>query len=41
MILFNKKSDSMECLENMRGYFLDDYIKKSDEDLVNIKFIPS
>ena len=42
MILYNmEKVDSMVCLENMRDYFLDDYIKRSDEDLVVIKSILS
>ena len=27
----------MECLENIREYFVDDYHKKSDEELVVIK----
>ena len=36
-----EKIDSMECLENMRDYFLNDYIKKSDEELVVMKSILS
>ena len=42
MILYNIENiDSTECLENMRGYFFDDYFKRSDEELVVIKSILS
>ena len=42
IIIYNiEKIDIMECLENMRDYFLDDYIKRSDEELVVIKSILS
>ena len=42
MVLYNmEKVDSMKCLENMRVYFLDDYIKRNDEELVAIKRILS
>ena len=42
MILNNvKKIDSIESLESMRDYFLDDYIEKSDEELVAIMSILS
>ena len=31
-----EKIDSMESLENMRHYFLNDYFEKSDEELIAI-----
>ena len=35
MILYNvEKVDSMDAIESMRDFILDDYIKKSDEELV-------
>ena len=36
-----EKADSMESLESMRDYFLDDYIKRSDKELVAIMSILS
>ena len=36
-----EKIDSMECLEKMRQYFLNEYIKKSEAELVVIKSILS
>ena len=37
MILYDiEKIDSMESLESMRDYFLDDYIKRSIKELVAI-----
>ena len=37
MILYNvEKVDCMDGLEGMRDFVLDDYIKKSDEELVAI-----
>ena len=36
-----EKVDSMEGLESMRDFFLDDHIKKSDEELVAIMSITS
>ena len=42
MILYNvEKIDSMDGLEKMRDFDLDDYIKKSDEELVAIMSILS
>ena len=42
MIIFNvDKVDSMDGLESMRDFVLDDYIKKSDEELVAIMSILS
>ena len=42
MILYNvEKVDSMDGLESMRDFVLDNYIKKSDEELVGIMSILS
>ena len=42
MILYNvEKVDSMDGLESMRAFVLDDYIKKSGEELVAIMTILS
>ena len=42
MILYNiEKIDSMESLESMREYFLDDYIRRSDKEQVAIMSILS
>ena len=42
MILYNvEKVDSMDELESMRDFILNDYIKKGDEDLVAIMSILS
>ena len=42
LVLYNiKKLDSMESLESMRDYFLDDYFKRSDKDVVAIMSILS
>ena len=42
MILNNiEKNDSMESLESMRDYFLEDYNKRSDKELVAIMSILS